>query len=355
MSARRDYYAVLGVSKEASLEEIKKAFRGLALEFHPDRNPDDPAAEQRFREATEAYKTLSDAEQRARYDRLGPFFRPDGRPPTPEDINELVSDTLSGLFRKKRDGRGEDLKYQLSVSLEEVGSGAERTIDLRRQSPCKVCEASGADPDEGRKRCEACEGTGKAATRRVFRTDCPRCDGKGWLRVKKCKNCDGAGVREHMERLKIRIPAGVATGQKLKVRGKGNTPKGGGTPGDLFVLVNVEDHPLFRRRGADLFCDLPLLFSEAALGTDLPVPTLDGQTTIRVAPGTASGKVLRLSGRGLVRPEGGRGDLHYTVVVEVPEALNAEQRASVKVLSERLGADAHPRRREYDAALRQRT
>ena len=355
--SRRDYYEVLGVARDATPDELKKAFRALALQYHPDRNPDDPEAELRFREIAEAYGVLSDAEQRMRYDRLGPFFRPDGRPPSPEDVSEMLGAALAGLFkRKKQPGRGDDLRYTLSISLEQVARGTEEDITLVRRCSCPRCDGQGAEPEGGSVDCEACGGSGRSAARRLFRADCARCDGTGRRVVTRCRKCKGAGVLDRKETLKVRVPAGVATGQKLKLRGKGNQPRRGGSPGDLYVLVAVDEHPIFRRRGADLFAEAPLTFTEAALGTELQVPTLDGTTRIRIPPGTAAGRIFRLAGRGLVSGRSRRpGDLHIKVDVEVPSALDADQQAALRRLADALPATSHPRRAAFDAALAARS
>lgn len=354
--ARRDYYAVLGVPRDAAADDIKKAFRTLAMRYHPDRNPDDVDAARRFREAVEAYETLSEAEKRMRYDRLGPLYRPDGKPPSPEDLREAVSDALSGLFSKRRpDEPGEDLRYTLTVTLEEVANGGERMVTLERQCQCRRCEGTGADPDGGRQSCDNCDGSGQVSGR-LFRSTCPRCDGMGFVNVKRCSRCAGAGRQDIRETIKIKIPRGVATGQKLRIRARGNEARLSNRPGDLIVLISVEEHELFRRRGTDLFCEAPLTWPEAALGTNLRVPTLEGVTMIRIPPGTPGGKVFRLAGRGLPAMKGGRrGDLHIKVRVEVPSRLSAAQRELLSTLSAELGSEAHPERAAYDAQLEARS
>lgn len=353
--ARRDLYAILGVRRDASITDIKKAYRSLARQFHPDRNPDDEAAEARFREISEAYETLSDADHRQRYDRLGPLYRPDGRPPTPDELTEYISDTLTGLFRKKRPERGEDLRYTLRVPLEEAATGAERIIELRRQIDCETCDGQGAAPEGGIRPCERCKGTGKAPNRRIFRPSCPHCDGRGQITVEKCGTCTGHGRVEVNEKLKVRIPRGVATGQKLKLRGKGNTARGNAAPGDVFVIINVDEHPLFQRRGADLHCTVPIRFDQATLGADLIVPCLAGTTTIRIPAGSPSGKVFRLAGRGLPTLEGERkGDLHLSIEVEIPSHLGKAERALIASLGEALGEDHHPEGRAFAAHLKDR-
>ena len=357
--ARRDYYTVLGVGKTASTDEIKKAFRTLALKYHPDRNPGDAEAERRFREVAEAWEVLGDPEQRARYDRMGPLFTPSGRPPSTDELNELLRDTLNGLFRRKRPGgAGEDLKYAVSLSLEDAATGAERTLDVARTVRCRKCDGTGDHP-EGRTPCAACGGSGKSATRRFLRNECATCDGRGYTPSQKCSTCGGEGRHPQEDKLKVKIPAGVATGQKLKVKQKGNEPPAWpgtapGPAGDLYVVVNVDDHPLFRRRGADLLCEIPVTFPEVALGADLVVPTLTGTTTIRIPPGTPSGKSFRLPGRGLAAVDGGKGDLHVKVVLEVPTNLSPDQRSAVSALGERLSGEAHPARRVWDATVRSR-
>lgn len=328
---------------------MKKAFRALALRYHPDRNPGDEDAERRFKEIAEAYKVLSDADQRARYDRLGPLFRQDGRPPSPEEVNAFVAETLGTLFRRKPGERGEDLRYTLRVPLERAARGGEESITVPRRTRCSRCDGSGADPDGGRKPCAPCNSTGKSPTRRLFRVECPHCDGRGYQVAKACTRCDGVGTLHREESLKIRLPAGVATGQKLKLRGKGNMSRTGGDPGDLFVIVDVDEHPVFQRRGLDLIVDLPLLFHEAALGAEVPVPTLDGPTRIRVPAGTPTGRIFQLSGRGIHGADG-KGDLQIRVFVEVPTTLDADQQAIIARLGG-LGPAAHPARAAYEAAV----
>jgi molecular chaperone DnaJ len=353
--ARRDYYNVLGVKKTASQDEIKRAFRTLAMKYHPDRNPEDVEAERRFREVAEAYEVLGDPETRNKYDRMGPFFKPNGGPPTPDELQDFVSDALSGLFGRKAGNRpGEDLKYTLALTLEEVATGIERDVVVARQCRCTRCKGLGADPDGGRQDCESCGGSGKSATRRWLRQSCARCDGMGFVTTKKCDKCEGEGRHGSEETLKVKVPAGVATGQKLKLRAKGNDGYGDGQPGDLYVVVNVADHDLFRRRGADLLCELPVNFVEAATGADIKVPTLEGVATVRVPPGTASGQVLRLSGRGLARKKG-RGDLHLQVVIEVPKGLDSAQIEALKHYAGLTGPEAHPLRAAFDLKVADRS
>ena len=355
--ARRDYYNILGVKRTATPSEIKKAFRGLALQYHPDRNPDDIDADRRFQEIVTAYEVLQDPEQRRKYDRMGPFYKPNGQPPTPEEMSEILNDALGGIFRRKKGGeQGEDLKYTLSVSLEEVATGVERVIEVPRKIICRTCGGDGADPEAGRKDCDACDGSGRSKSRRFLTSECARCDGRGYVVVSKCPRCDGAGRHGMEDRLKVRVPKGVATGQKLKLRGRGNAPKGDATYGDLYVIVNVSEHDLFRRRGADLICEIPVTFAEAALGSEVAVPTLDGNTTIRVPPGTSSGKLLRLTGRGLPRTDRrSQGDLHLKILVEIPESLSPDQKRALERFTESLKADAHPRRQAFDAAVQERS
>ncbi len=353
--ARRDFYSVLAVRRGAEVDDIKKAYRALARQYHPDRNPGDEDAEQRFREITEAYETLRDPVLRDRYDRLGPLYRADGRPPTPEDLSEMVGEALGGLFRKKPPEQGEDLRYTLRIALEDVATGGTRVIEVRRQQQCGRCHGAGADPNGGSQRCDPCDGTGKSPTRRIFRSTCPHCDGTGQVTVKRCVDCNGVGRIDQTETLKVTIPRGVATGQKLKLTGKGNSPRVGDTHGDLFVIISVDDHPLFQRRAADLFVEVPISFQEAALGADVEVPTINGSTTIRVTAGTESGKIFRLAGRGLPALKGGRkGDLHLRMEVEVPTGLDEMAASSLSDFDATLGLDYHPRRQAFAEQLRKR-
>jgi molecular chaperone DnaJ len=233
-----------------------------------------------------------------------------------------------------------------------VATGTSKSIHVPRQVRCGRCSATGADPDGGQKNCETCSGSGRSPTRRLLRQACARCDGQGWIRVKICRNCDGKGRHGSEERLKVQVPAGVATGQKLKLRGRGNDSRGSGPAGDLLVVMNVEEHPLFRRRGPDVICEVPLTVSELTLGCELLVPTLDGTTTIRIAPSTRPGKVLRVSGKGLPKlGKTDRGDLHLKLSVDIPTALTPEQIEAIGVFNERIKPSDHPQRREFDALV----
>lgn len=352
--ATRDFYNILGVDRKASADDIKRAYRNLARQWHPDHNGSSEA-ESRFKDITEAYKTLSDPEKRARYNRLGPLYTSDGRPPRPEEFQEAVGAMFSGLFRRRGNARGEDLRYTVSLSLEEVATGIDKEIVVPRQMTCGTCTGEGADPDGGRQQCKVCGGSGRATGPRLFRSDCYHCEGRGYTITKACPTCSGEGRNHIDDGLVVKVPAGVATGQKLKLAGKGNAPRGKGANGDLYVIVNVADHALFRRRGDDILVDLPLTFAEIALGAQVSVPTLEGVTTIRVPAGSNPGKVLRLGGRGL--PKVGRksrGDLHLQIVLEVPDTLDDSQKDILRAWSDALPDQAHPRRTRFDAALEDR-
>lgn len=349
---QRDYYEVLGVRRDASQADLKRAFRALALRYHPDRNPDDLDAERRFKEVVEAYETLSEPDTRKRYDRLGPLYRRDGRPPTPEEVSAMLGRALGGLFRKRgARGRGKDLDLRIEVGLEEVLTGASRTITVARQARCKPCEGTGANP-EGRKKCGDCGGSGKSATRRWLRSECARCDGRGWISTQRCARCDGMGHHGSEASFDVKVPAGCGNGQKLRLAGRGDEPPGDGPAGDLMIVIGVEEHPLFKRRGTDLFCELPVTYPQAALGADVTVPLLDGETTIRIEPGTPSGKQLKLPERGIPPIGGGRrGDLHLRVLVEVPRDLTTGQRADLERLARSFEDRQHPQRAELERLL----
>lgn len=352
--ATRDYYNILGVERAATPDEIKKAYRSLARRWHPDHNPADADAEERFKDITEAYRTLSDPDKRTRYDRLGPLYTEDGRPPRPEDLNEVVGTMWNNLFRRKSAPRGEDLRYTMSVTLEEVASGTEKEIVVPRFVRCRTCGGEGADP-EGRETCEVCRGTGRATGPRLLRSDCYHCEGRGFKVTKTCPDCGGDGKRGVEDALRVKVPAGVATGQKLKVPGKGNAPRGNGETGDLFVIVSVADHPLFRRRGDDVMLELPLTYAELVLGAEVAVPTLEGRTTIRIPPSSPPGKVLRLAGRGLPHVgRSSRGDLHIQLGLEVPAGLDPAQADALTAWSGALPKAAHPRRATFDTLVEDR-
>ncbi|MBT3219250.1 MAG: J domain-containing protein [Proteobacteria bacterium] len=356
--AHRDYYNILGVPRRASQDDIKKAYRTLAMRWHPDRNPGDEAAESRFKDITEAYKTLGDPAKRSRYDRLGPLYTESGRPPRPEDINEAVGTmfhNLTGIFGRRKKRRGEDLRYTISLTLEDVAKGTQKLIVVPRKVGCPKCAGDGANPNGGKQACSYCSGTGRASGPRLFRTDCYHCEGLGYTIADACPNCEGEARVTIEDSLKVKVPPGVATGQKLKFKGKGNASEGSGVEGDLFVVVNVADHPLFRRRGDDILIDLPLTFTEVSLGANVTVPTLDGNTTIHIPPSSQPGKILRLAGRGLPKVgRSGRGDQHLQIVLEIPQNLTTEQKSALEQWSANLSPETHPCRTAFRQAVEER-
>ena len=354
--AYRDYYNILGVNRRSTQVDIKQAYRDLARKWHPDRHAGDTQVEERFKDINEAYNTLGDPERRARYDKLGPFYTESGRPPRPDEVNEAFSSMVGSIFRRKpKPSKGTDLRYTLSIDLEDTLKGVERVVTIPRTRTCPTCEGVGAESDQGVEQCGACKGTGLSKTSRVFKSKCYHCNGMGYTIIEPCTSCDGDGILGFEDTIKVNVAAGIATGQKLRISGKGNTPKGRGTPGDLFVVVSVKDHPLFRRRGKDLIVDCPLSIAEITNGADVRVPTLEGSTTIRIPKGTLPGHVFRLSGKGLPTPKSKkRGDLHIHATLEVPTQLSSEQSAALNAWCASLSPEQFPERAALNAALRDR-
>jgi molecular chaperone DnaJ len=355
--ARRDYYEILGVSREADAETIKKAYRKLALKYHPDRNPGDPAAEERFKEAAEAYAVLSDPEKRRRYDLYGheglgaeAAFRG-----FDQDIFAEFSDILGDLFgfgglfgegRRTRRRRGDDLRYDLEIDFEEAVRGLETRIQVPRLELCPSCRGSGA-ADRGISTCPQCRGRGQVAFRQGFFTvarTCGRCGGVGRVVVRPCARCRGAGRVEQERTLVVRIPPGVSDGTRLRLAGEGEAGPEGQPPGDLYVVLHVREHPVFRRQGQDILCEVGVSFPQAALGARIEVPTLDGRETLDVPPGTQSGTVFRLPGRGVPSLDGrSRGDQLVTVVVRTPTNLTPAERQLLERLAELEGSETRER------------
>lgn len=352
--ARHDYYNVLGLKRSATGDEIKKAYRSLALEFHPDRRPDDPNAATRFQMVKIAYETLSDPNHRHRYDRLGPFYTETGRPPTPEELGEVLSDVLKGIFgRNRKDQPGEDLKFTLRLSLEEVATGCTQLIRVPRQVQCKPCQGTGAAAKGGRGNCPDCNGAGRSTAQRILRQSCARCEGRGFVLVKACKLCSGHGRHGTEAHIKIKVPEGVATGTQMRLAGQGNEGHGKASPGKLTVLIQVEDHPFFERRGADLICALPLSVGEAAMGAERKVPTLTGHTRIKIKAGTQTDELLRLANKGLPDTQSNAvGDLYFKVAIEIPTGLSEEQQQLLENFEKGLPAKSQPRREAFEKLLR---
>lgn len=339
--AKRDYYEVLGVSRDASDAEVKKAYRQLALQYHPDRNPGDKRAEERFKEVNEAYSVLSDPEKRAQYDRFGTVGV--GVDVSDLGFGTLFDDLFEGFFgatgrrdRRARGRRGEDLRYDLEIGLEEAAIGLETKVQIPRPEPCEVCKGSGLEPGTRREVCPGCQGRGQVRFSQGFLTvarTCPRCGGEGEVNRHPCKGCHGEGRQNRERLLKIKIPAGVDDGSHLRLSGEGAAGSQGGPPGDLFIVIHVRPHDFFTRRGEDLYCDLPLSFPHLALGAEVEVPVLGGTSPLKVPPGTQPGQILRLRGKGM--PELGgrrRGDICYQAVLEVPTRLTARQRQILEEL-----------------------
>jgi molecular chaperone DnaJ len=349
--AKRDYYEVLEVSREASAEEIKKSYRKLAVKYHPDKNPGDHAAEEKFKELGEAYEALSDPEKRAAYDQYGhAAFDPRHRARSsggfhdPFDIFREVFGGAAGgsIFENlfggaqqdpSRPQRGDDLRYDLEISLEEAALGCEKEISVTKLDQCETCHGSGAETGSKLRTCATCGGRGQVLmSRGIFSIahTCPNCKGAGRILEKPCKTCHGNGKHERSSKIKLRIPPGVDAGSRLRSSGNGEAGFRGGPGGDLYVVLHVKEHEIFKRDGDDLICEMPVSFVQAALGTEIEVPTLEGQATVKIPAGTQPNAVFRVKGKGVKNLQGyGHGDLHVRVQVEVPTHLNHEQKAKL--------------------------
>jgi molecular chaperone DnaJ len=356
---KRDFYEVLGIDRTASEQEVKSAYRKLALKYHPDRNPGDKAAEERFKEAAEAYAVLADADKRARYDRFGHAgvagaAQGAGFDPT---IFSEFNDIFGGLgdvfgfgdiFGTRRRGgpqRGADLRYDLEIPFEASAEGTETTVQIPRNESCETCQGSGAAPGSGPTTCPQCRGTGQLRYQQGFFTvarTCGQCRGSGRVITKPCATCRGAGVVEKTRTLTVRIPAGIASGQRLRLQGEGEAGAQGGPPGDLYVVVHVQDHPFFRRDGDDLACDVPVNFTTLALGGEFTVPGITGTPeTVKVPEGTQTGTTFRLRGKGMPDVGGrGRGDMLVTVQGVTPRKITREQRKLLEELAATLPPQA---------------
>jgi molecular chaperone DnaJ len=357
MASKRDYYEVLGVSKNASKDEIKDAYRKLAMQYHPDRNKS-PDAEEKFKEISEAYAVLSDDEKRGQYDQLG-HAGFDQRY-TPEDIfrgadfesvfrdlgfglnlGDLFSVFFGGRDFGERVSRGRDLEYDLEITLEEAARGAQKEIEVARTEKCDVCGGSGAAPNTSPRVCPKCGGTGRVqnVNRSAFGTfvrvvPCPTCRGRGKIIGIPCPKCRGTGLTRRERTITVKVPSGIDEGFQLRLEGEGETPGDGGFPGDLYVLIHVAPHQYFRRREDDLLYRLAVSFPQAALGTEVSVPTIDGRTSIKIRAGTQPGEIIKLKGKGMPRLRGyGKGDLLIRVDVTVPEKLTRQQKALLEQLA----------------------
>jgi len=347
MAAKRDYYEILGIPRNASEQEVKSAYRKLALRYHPDRNPDDKQAEERFKEAAEAYGVLGDPDKRLRYDTYGHAGVGAGAgfdPTIFADFSDILGDFfgMGDLFGRRRGPRrGADLRYNLEISLEEAAFGTETQIRIPRADTCQACSGTGAAPGTRPSRCPTCGGSGQVTFQQGFFSvarACSHCRGSGRIIAEECRTCHGEG-RVPVERtLQIKVPPGVDSGSQLRITGEGEPGPPGSPPGDLYVVLRVHEHAFFKRDGTHLFCEVPVSVPQAALGAHLEVPTLDGgQTRLAVPEGTQSGTVLRVRGQGVPQLGArGRGDLHVLVRVVVPTKLSSEQRELLEQLAKVL-------------------
>jgi len=353
MSDKRDYYETLGVNKNSSKEEIKKAYRGLALKFHPDRNPNDKSAEAKFKEASEAAEVLLNDEKKSRYDQFGHAglgggggfggggFGAEGFGDLGDIFGDIFGDILGGGRRRGRRTRGRpgnDLQMGVRISFKEAAFGVEKTISITKFDVCSTCDGTGGKNGSRPVNCDMCGGQGEIRRQQGFFTvasACPKCQGSGQMVSDPCLSCHGQGVTKKKTELAVKIPAGIDEGQRLKLNGEGDAGQQGGPAGDLYVVIQIDRHEIFERDGFDVICTLPISFSQAALGAEIEVPTLEGRVEVKIPAGTQSGKKMRLKGKGMQRlGSHGMGDQIINIHVETPTKLNSEQRELFKKLAE---------------------
>jgi len=356
---KRDYYEILGVSRSAGDQELKGAYRKLALKYHPDRNPNNPEAEERFKEAAEAYSILSDTDKRRTYDAYGHAglgnaaaqgFNPDAFSDFADNFGDIFGfgDLFGGgaARQRTRAQRGDDVRYDLEISFADSMSGLEAEIQVPRLETCSACRGTGSDVPDGWTSCSICRGRGEVFYQQGFlsiRRTCGQCNGRGKILRKPCRECKGDGVQQITKKLKVKIPAGVDSGMKLRVGGEGQPGANGGPPGDLYVFLVVEPHPVFERHDYDLHCTVPVNIAQAALGTQIHVLTFDGLETVKVPDGIQSGETLRLKNRGVPLVNGnGRGDLIIHIEVRTPTKLSREQRRLLEQLKQTLPEESEP-------------
>ena len=372
MAEKRDYYEVLGIQKGASEDEIKKAYKKLARKYHPDMNPGDNEAEEKFKEVNEANEVLSDPEKKARYDQFG-FAGVDpnygagagggayGGGFDFGDLGDIFGSFFGGGFgggqRRNPNApqRGESIRASVSVSFTEAAFGCEKSVTLERSEQCPTCKGNGCAPGTTPEISPDCHGTGTVQTRRqtpmgVFASNgpCRKCGGTGRLIHQPCPDCRGTGAVRKRKTIKVNIPAGIDHGQTISLRGQGNAGRNGGPAGDLLITVMVQPHELFRRDGVDVFCEAPITFAQAVLGAELEIPTIDGKVKYSIPEGTQTGTVFRLKGKGIPVLNGrGRGDQYVTVTIETPRNLNKEQKEALRRFSETLGESNYEKRKSF--------